>query len=296
MTARKPTPVKKKETTVVKSRGRKLPSPSVVEEYEEEGYEEEEEYDELIVAYEDEDTLSDSDKVTDFLSSQLEGAVSILSRPTPNEFIKERKGWSKDGKDFYVSFIEWHYAADCLDVACPAWEHKIVHQERYQIPKWDWNKKEEVLAFECSVTVRLTLYGVSREGIGTGSDYKGAEHDALKRAASHFGLGRDLYSMEIRVEDSQSGGYSNQFSRQQQSGGGQSHQQQGGGDNRQLRMKNPNAEATLKQRDAVEKIGYREGFNTPEEFCEQYQFDWETLTMGQAGEIISQAQGARQNG
>lgn len=39
----------------------------------------------------------------------------------------------------------------------------------------------------------LTVCGVVREGVGQGSDYKSAETDAFKRAAVHFGIGRQLY-------------------------------------------------------------------------------------------------------
>lgn len=45
---------------------------------------------------------------------------------------------------------------------------------------------------------RLTIYGVSRDDIGTASNFeasKGCASDALKRAAVSFGVGRYLYNL-----------------------------------------------------------------------------------------------------
>ena len=55
-----------------------------------------------------------------------------------------------------------------------------------------------------TVTVAITIDGVTREGIGTGNaqnemGIKKAEHDALKRAAVKFGIARDLYKKESDV-------------------------------------------------------------------------------------------------
>jgi hypothetical protein len=53
-----------------------------------------------------------------------------------------------------------------------------------------------------TVTVAITIDGVTREGIGTGpsqseTGIKKAEHDALKRAAVKFGIARELYKKEF---------------------------------------------------------------------------------------------------
>jgi hypothetical protein len=45
---------------------------------------------------------------------------------------------------------------------------------------------------------RLTIYGVSKDDIGTASTFeasKGTASDALKRAAVQWGIGRDLYTL-----------------------------------------------------------------------------------------------------
>ena len=52
-----------------------------------------------------------------------------------------------------------------------------------------------------TVTVAITIDGITREGLGTGyadseMGIKKAEHDALKRAAVKFGIARELYKKE----------------------------------------------------------------------------------------------------
>lgn len=47
----------------------------------------------------------------------------------------------------------------------------------------------------CAFKATLTILGVRRECVGTGSDYKSAATDAFKRAAVRFGIGHELYTM-----------------------------------------------------------------------------------------------------
>ena len=44
-----------------------------------------------------------------------------------------------------------------------------------------------------AIKASLTVYGVTREDVGEGKDFKAAASDALKRAAVRFGIGRELY-------------------------------------------------------------------------------------------------------
>jgi hypothetical protein len=65
-----------------------------------------------------------------------------------------------------------------------------------------------------TVTVAITIDGITREGIGTGMaqsemGIKKAEHDALKRAAVKFGIARDLYRKESDVIERQGAASSN---------------------------------------------------------------------------------------
>ena len=87
-----------------------------------------------------------------------------------------------------VDYVEWHTVADILDETAPNWAHAVK----------DIRQVGEIM----TVTVAITIDGVTREGIGTGVAFsemgiKKAEHDALKRAAVKFGIARDLYKHEF---------------------------------------------------------------------------------------------------
>ena len=71
-------------------------------------------------------------------------------------------------------------------------------------PQWSSRMEPVTLGAESGVRCTLTVNGVSREDVGTASNtepLKGAFSDALKRAAVHFGIGRELYDLpHIAVE------------------------------------------------------------------------------------------------
>lgn len=104
--------------------------------------------------------------------------------------LRQRTGWrSKDGSARTIEYIEWHTVADILDTTAPDWSHSV--------------KDIRNIGEIAIVTVAITIGGITREGIGTGSatsetGIKKAEHDALKRAAVKFGIARDLYKNENR--------------------------------------------------------------------------------------------------
>jgi hypothetical protein len=108
----------------------------------------------------------------------------------PN-LVKQREGWrDRNGNTHYVDYVEWHTVADILDETAPNWSHAI--------------RDIKQIGDIFTVTVAITIDGVTREGIGTGSaeselGIKKAEHDALKRAAVKFGIARDLYKKESDV-------------------------------------------------------------------------------------------------
>ena len=94
----------------------------------------------------------------------------------------------RNGNVHKVEYVEWHTVADILDESAPNWEHSIK----------DIRKIGDII----TVTVAITIDGVTREGIGTGlgqseTGIKKAEHDALKRAAVKFGIARELYKREF---------------------------------------------------------------------------------------------------
>ncbi|GIU83112.1 MAG: hypothetical protein D6687_02885 [Acidobacteria bacterium] len=117
--------------------------------------------------------------------------LSRLREQVDPSLVKQREGWRDSrGNMHYVDYVEWHTVADILDEKAPNWSHSI--REIRQIGNI------------ITVTVAITIDGVTREGIGTGAadsemGIKKAEHDALKRAAVKFGVARDLYKKESEV-------------------------------------------------------------------------------------------------
>ncbi len=86
-----------------------------------------------------------------------------------------------------VDYVEWHTVADILDETATNWSHEV--------------KDMRQIGDIFTVTVAITIDGITREGIGTGlagseMGIKKAEHDALKRAAVKFGIARELYKKE----------------------------------------------------------------------------------------------------
>lgn len=128
-----------------------------------------------------------TDNVLDFSSTLRE----LRSNIDPS-LLRHREGWrDRNGRSRTVEYIEWHSVADILDEKAPNWAHSIK----------DIREIGEII----TVTVAITIEGVTREGIGTGSarsetGIKKAEHDALKRAAVKFGIARELYKGEFDGE------------------------------------------------------------------------------------------------
>jgi hypothetical protein len=115
----------------------------------------------------------------------FETILASLSEPLPENVIRQRVGWrDSSGEEHRVDYIEWYTAADILDRVCPDWSHEVCDIS--------------VIGDMVAVTAAITIRGITRCGVGVGSAHdekgiKGAEHDALKRAAIKFGLGRALY-------------------------------------------------------------------------------------------------------
>lgn len=115
----------------------------------------------------------------------IETILSALSQPLPETAIRQRVGWrDQSGRERMIDYIDWHTAADILDEVCPDWSHEV--------------RDIAVIGDLVAVTAAITIKGVTRCGIGVDSalderGIKGAEHDALKRAAVKFGLARSLY-------------------------------------------------------------------------------------------------------
>jgi len=124
--------------------------------------------------------------------------LRILRQPIDPKLIKTREGWrDRNGNQHMVEYVEWHTVADILDRVAPTWSHSV----RGIVQIGDM----------VAVTAAITIDGVTREGVGTGTadnetGIKKAEHDALKRAAIKFGIARELYQRESEVIETQGAG------------------------------------------------------------------------------------------
>jgi hypothetical protein len=124
--------------------------------------------------------------------------LRALKQQVDPAVIKTREGWrDRQGNTHMVEYVEWHAVADILDRVAPTWAHAV--RNVVQIG--------EMVA----VTAAITIDGVTREGVGTGTaesemGIKKAEHDALKRAAVKFGIARELYQRESEVIEKEGAG------------------------------------------------------------------------------------------
>lgn len=127
---------------------------------------------------------ADSNNILDFSTTLKE-----LRKNVDPELVRHREtSRDRNGNIRTVDYVEWHTVADVLDRTAPNWAHSV--------------KDIRSIGDFAVVTVAITIDGVTREGIGTGSarsetGIKKAEHDALKRAAVKFGIARDLYKKEV---------------------------------------------------------------------------------------------------
>lgn len=115
----------------------------------------------------------------------------------PN-LVRQRAGRrDRNGNMYMVEYVEWHTVADILDEHAPNWGHTV--------------KDIRPIGDIVTVTVAITIDGITREGVGTGkiaseTGIKKAEHDALKRAAVKFGIARELYKREFELADPEESG------------------------------------------------------------------------------------------
>lgn len=137
-----------------------------------------------------EEAIAQSSDETEPRSNVLEFSATLreLKKRVDPNLVKQREGWrDRNGNVQMVDYVEWHTVADILDEAAPNWAHAV--------------KNIRQIGDLMTVTVAITIDGVTREGVGTGlaqseMGIKKAEHDALKRAAVKFGIARELYQKE----------------------------------------------------------------------------------------------------
>ncbi len=130
------------------------------------------------------ETFETTDNVLDFSTTLRE-----LRKTVDPSLVRQRAGRrDRNGNIHMVEYVEWHTVADILDEHAPNWGHTV--------------KDIRAIGDIITVTVAITIDGVTREGVGTGktaseTGIKKAEHDALKRAAVKFGIARELYKREF---------------------------------------------------------------------------------------------------
>ena len=135
-----------------------------------------------------EEFAGENNNVLDFSATLKE-----LRKNVDPELVRHREAWrDRNGNVKRVDYVEWHTVADVLDRTAPNWAHSV--------------KDIRSIGDFAVITVAITIDGITREGIGTGSarsetGIKKAEHDALKRAAVKFGIARDLYKKESEGEE-----------------------------------------------------------------------------------------------
>ena len=134
------------------------------------------------------ETLFDA---TDLTTNVLDFSTTLreLSKTVDPHLVRHRAARRDQyGHVHMVEYVEWHTVADILDEIAPNWSHTV--------------KDIRPIGEIVTVTVAISINGVTREGIGTGkalteTGIKKAEHDALKRAAVKFGIARELYKKEF---------------------------------------------------------------------------------------------------
>ena len=129
-------------------------------------------------------SVATANNILDFSATLRELRKSV----DPNLIRQRAARRDQNGNLHMVDYVEWHTVADILDEHAPNWTHTV--------------KNISPIGEIITVTVAITIDGVTREGIGTGraiseAGIKKAEHDALKRAAVKFGIARELYKREF---------------------------------------------------------------------------------------------------
>ncbi|HKP86603.1 MAG TPA: Rad52/Rad22 family DNA repair protein [Blastocatellia bacterium] len=187
--------------------------------------------------------------------------LAALSRPLPEGVVKQRVGWrDSNGEERWVDYIDWQTAAGMLDEVYPEWSHEV--------------RDITVIGDLVAVTAAITIKGVTRCGVGVDSaldekGIKGAEHDALKRAAVKFGLARSLYTRGA-----------NKRKAAQQSGSNQKNAKQGDG-------------VTEKQLSAIYAIARAKSLDAQLESMALFKCEPEQLSRSAASDLIDHLRNVR---
>jgi hypothetical protein len=145
----------------------------------------------IAQAADNEELALTAEPVAPIVPLAFTNTLRALKQQVDPHVIKTREGWrDRNGNTHMVEYVEWHTVADILDRVAPTWEHAV--------------RNVVQIGDMVAVTCAISIDGVTREGVGTGTaesemGIKKAEHDALKRAAVKFGIARELYQRESEV-------------------------------------------------------------------------------------------------
>jgi hypothetical protein len=120
-----------------------------------------------------------------------------LAAPLPPGVIEWRQDGrpvARDGKFFarFVAYISAGVVRQRLDEVVPG-EWSFTTELLPTAPESSEEPTDTPAAFKG----RLTILGVVREDVGVGKDYKVASTDSFKRAAVRYGIGHELYELEM---------------------------------------------------------------------------------------------------
>jgi hypothetical protein len=159
----------------------------------------------IAQATENEELALSAEPVAPVVPLAFTNTLRALRQQIDPTVVKTREGWTdRQGNTHMVEYVEWHAVADILDRITPSWSHSV--------------RNVVQIGDMVAVTAAITIDGVTREGVGTGTaesemGIKKAEHDALKRAAVKFGIARELYQRESEVIEKEGTAVQGQFPR-----------------------------------------------------------------------------------
>ena len=134
------------------------------------------------------------------MTQDLAQLLKQLAAPLPPSAISWRQDGrpgARQGKWFarFVAYTDAQVVQERLDSVFPG-QWSLVHD---QLPERGDDDGVPEVSMKCRITIRvvagdaLDTFSITREGIGSGKNYKEASTDSFKRAAVRFGIGAELY-------------------------------------------------------------------------------------------------------
>jgi hypothetical protein len=132
------------------------------------------------------------------IATTFEDQINLLAAPTPQQYIKQRKGRGKKTFDY----VEFNYVVARLNATFRYdWDVDVVEQNIYKEVGQIATKVRLTVRFADGRTVSKTAWGgsdIKQTDVGKvidiADDLKSSESDAIKKASSMLGLFWDVYS------------------------------------------------------------------------------------------------------